>query len=45
MIKNIGRNGKEIDLTGIELKEQDFPQVYKLIERNNENERNEEKQD
>ena len=45
MVRNVNRENKEIDLTGIEIKEQDFPQVYKLIERNNENERDEERED
>ena len=38
MIKNIDRNGAEIELEGVELSEQDFPQIYNLLRKEQENE-------
>lgn len=39
MIKNIDRNGAEIELEGVEISEKDFPQIYELIRKEQENEK------
>ena len=37
MVRNYNRENKEIDLNDVEIKEEDFPQVYKLIRKEQEN--------
>lgn len=33
MIKNFNSSGEEIDLTGYLIREQDFPEVYRILDR------------
>ena len=37
MVRNINKDGAEIELDGVEIKEEDFPQVYRLIRKEQEN--------